>query len=196
MKKYSEKSVYWYLSNFVLNINNNNDNYNKIEFIMMYYFWTYIYNITLWDNFFNLIWEKNYKKYSDFTFNLIKKLNVEDILKIRIKLIELNKYDFLKFREVFFYTRDKLDNEMYFEYPLIDFYLDFKEYIHENFSIKFYVSDDLYYRDIRSEILDYVFPILWMELSLKVFNEIWFDNTNRKNFVTNYILYRKLTQVL
>jgi hypothetical protein len=195
MKKYSEKNVYLYLSKFISNIYNI-EIYDKIEFLLMDYLWTYIYNITLWDNFFHLIWEKNYKKYSDFTFNLIKKLNVEDILKIRLKLIELNKYDFLKFREVFFYTRDKLDNEMYFEYPLIDFYLDFKEYIHDNFSIKFYVSDDLYYRDIRSEILDYVFPILWMELSLKVFNEIWFDNTNRKNFVTNYILYRKLTKIL
>lgn len=125
-----------------------------------------------------------------FDYELNQRINIskQELLEIREILKEIGKYDIFDFLETFIDLRKKNDKNKYFDENVPELYEDIKEYIYKKYFNVNYGSQELIIRDIDIDINEYILPLLWKELSLKLFDfDIKFDNQEIQKHIIEFI---------
>lgn len=125
-----------------------------------------------------------------FDYELNQRINIskQELLEIREILKEIGKYDILNFLETFIDLRKKNDKNKYFDENVPELYEDIKGYIYKKYFNVNYGSQELIIRDIDIDINEYILPLLWKELSLKLFDfDIKFDNQEIQKHIIEFI---------
>lgn len=166
---------------------------DKVDLIILQYLSKTIFKIeylwNMWKYQADIYIDENLSDKID-NYELDQRINIskKELLEIRKILIETRKYEIFDFLETFIDLRKKNDKNLYFEDIVPELYDDLKEYIYDKYFKVEYWAEALIIRDIDVDINNYILPLLWKELSLKLFNDdLIFENKNIKNHIFEFI---------
>lgn len=195
MKNFSDKKelIYNYKNIVNLFIDEDLKSINNIELILLQYLSRDIFIVDFDRNIWKyeadiFIDEKISDKIDNFEYEIRSKIMKEELLEIREILIKIKKYEIYDFLSTFIDCRKKNEKWLYFEDIITEFYEDLRLYIYNKYFKVEYGSKALIIRDIDIDINDYVYPLLWKKLSLKLFTkDLVFEDIEIQNHIIEYI---------